>query len=277
MQPEVLARLFQQRTQNRLIRFDEQILMNSTVEDLNEKLWERFRTPLSPLNNPEFLEKMKLVSPDEDGALHPTVGGLLMSCESPERFISNAFIQAVCYLGNTRDSKQLDAQDISGPLDMQIKEACKFVQRNMRISAIKDPGRIETPQYSLNAVFEAIVNAVAHRDYSIYGSKIRLHIFSDRLELHSPGSIPNTMTIESLSLRQSSRNELLSSLLARCPMNFDATGSKRLYIMDKRGEGVPIILSESQELSGKKPEYTLIDDTELKLTIFASFALVCGE
>jgi len=71
--------------------------MNSAVEDLYEKLWERFKTPLSPQNNPEFLEKMKLASPDEDGALHSTVGGLLMSCESPERFISNAFIQAVCY------------------------------------------------------------------------------------------------------------------------------------------------------------------------------------
>jgi predicted HTH transcriptional regulator len=272
MQPEVLARLFQQRTQSRLIRFDEQIFLNSAVEDLSKKLWERFKTPLSPQDNSEFLEKMKLVSRDEDGTPHPTIGGLLMSCESPERFISSAFIQAVCYLGNSRDSKQLDAQDISGPLDMQIKEACKFVQRNMRISAIKNPGRIETPQYSLNAVFEAIVNAVAHRDYSIYGSKIRLHIFSDRLELYSPGSIPNTMTIESLSLRQSSRNELLSSLLARCPMNFDATGSKRLYIMDRRGEGVPIILSESLELSGKTPEYTLIDDTELKLTIFAASA-----
>jgi hypothetical protein len=53
-------------------------------------------------------------------------------------------------------------------------------------------------------------------------------------------------------------------------MNFDATGSKRVYIMDKRGEGVPIIISESYELSGKKPEYTLIDDTELRLTIFAA-------
>jgi hypothetical protein len=54
-------------------------------------------------------------------------------------------------------------------------------------------------------------------------------------------------------------------------MNFDATGSKRVFIMDKRGEGVPIIMSESFELSGKKPEYVLIDDTELKLTIFAAF------
>jgi hypothetical protein len=52
-------------------------------------------------------------------------------------------------------------------------------------------------------------------------------------------------------------------------MNFDATGSKRLCIMDKRGEGVPIIISESEKLSGKRPEYTLIDDTELLLTVFA--------
>ena len=272
MSPDILARLFQQRTQNRLIRFDEQILVNASLDDLDKKLWERFKTPLSPEDNREFLEKLKLISTDENGLPHPTVGGVLMACESPERFISNAFIQAVCYRGNSSTSEQLDAKDITGPLDEQIKEACKFVKSNMKVSAIKDPGRIETPQYSLNAVFEAIVNAVAHRDYSIYGSKIRLHIFSDRLELYSPGSIPNTMTVESLSQRQSSRNELLTSLLARCRMNFDATGSKRVFIMDKRGEGVPIILSESRELSGKKPEYTLIDDAELKLTIFAAFA-----
>jgi len=78
------------------------------------------------------------------------------------------------------------------------------------------------------------------------------------------------MTLDSLSLRQSSRNELISSLLARCPMNFEA-GSKRKYLMDKRGDGVPVILKESFELSGKMPEYTLIDDTELRLIIFAAF------
>jgi predicted HTH transcriptional regulator len=271
MTPEVLARLFQQRTQNRLIRFDEQLVMNANIDDLDRKLWERFKTSLSPPDDNVFLEKMKLISFDEDGIPHPTIGGILFATENPERYISNAYIQAICYIGDNRNSSQLDAQDITGPLDTQIKEACKFVQRNMRTRAIKNPGRIETPQYSLNAVFEAVVNAVVHRDYSIYGSKIRLHIFSDRLELYSPGSIPNTMTVESLLLRQSSRNELLSSLLARCPMNFDAPGSKRSFIMDKRGEGVPIIISESFELSGKKPEYLLIDDTELRLTIFAAF------
>jgi len=115
------------------------------------------------------------------------------------------------------------------------------------------------------AVFEAVVNAVVHRDYSVYGSRIRLHLFTDRLEIFSPGTIPNTMTIDSLSERQSARNELLSSLLARCPMNVNAIGSQRSYIMDKRGEGVPIIITESEKLSGRKPEYQLIDDMGCKL------------
>ena len=64
--------------------------------------------------------------------------------------------------------------------------------------------------------------------------------------------------------------ELISSLLARCPMNVDADGSQRNFIMDKRGEGVPIIITESEKLSGKRPKYKLIDDTELMLTVFAA-------
>ncbi len=78
------------------------------------------------------------------------------------------------------------------------------------------------------------------------------------------------MTVDSLSERQSARNELLSSILARCPMNVNAMGSQRSFIMDKRGEGVPIIITESKKLSGRKPEYRLIDDAELLLTIHAA-------
>ncbi|MGI5868891.1 MAG: ATP-binding protein [Kiritimatiellia bacterium] len=271
MKPDALARLFQQRSQARLIRFDEQIVPGTSVDDLNPKLWNRFRTVLSPEDDREFLEKMKLTARDEDGAIRATVSGILMASDEPHDFISNAFVQAVCYRGAERNAAyQLDAKDIVGPLDVQIREACKFVERNMRVFAIKAPNRIETPQFSMNAVFEAVVNAVAHRDYSVYGSKIRLHLFSDRLEIFSPGAIPNTMSIESISERQAARNELITSLLARCPMNVDAIGSKRSFIMDKRGEGVPIIIMESERLSGRKPEYKLLDDAELMLTIFAA-------
>jgi predicted HTH transcriptional regulator len=271
MRPDVLARLFQQRSQARLVRFDEQTVPNAKFNDLVPKLWKRFRTVISSTNDQEFLEKMKLISMDEDDVLRPTVSGVLMANDAPESLMSSAFIQAVCYRGTERNAAyQLDAKDITGSLDVQIQEACKFVERNMRVYAIKAPNRIETPQFSMNAVFEAVVNAVVHRDYSIYGSKIRLHLFADRLEIFSPGSISNTMTVGSLSERQSTRNELLSSLLARCPMNVNAIGSQRSFIMDKRGEGVPIIITESAKLSKRKPEYLLLDDAELKLTIFAA-------
>ena len=139
------------------------------------------------------------------------------------------------------------------------------LRRFRRRVGVKNPARYDIPQYSMQAVFEALVNAVAHRDYSIHGSKIRLHMFADRLELFSPGAITNTMTVDSLPLRQSSRNELLTSLLARCPATFVG---HRGWLMDKRGEGVPIILSESEKLSGRRPVYRLIDDAELLLTIF---------
>jgi predicted HTH transcriptional regulator len=271
MKPEVLARLFQQRSQARLIRFDEQAVPGARLDELSPTLWNRFRTVISPPDDQEFLLKMKLISAGDNDVLCPTVSGVLMACETPDAFMPGAFIQAVCYRGIERDGGyQLDAKEISGPLDIQIRDACRFVERNMRVYAIKAPNRIDTPQFSLNAVFEAVVNAVAHRDYSVYGSKIRLHLFADRLEIFSPGTIPNTMTIDSLSERQSARNELLTSLLARCPMNFNAVGSQRSSIMDKRGEGVPIILIESEQLSGVRPEYRLLDDAELKLTISAA-------
>lgn len=233
-------------------------------------MWDKFKTPLSPKDDEEFLLKLKLLTQDEDGNLCPSVSGVLMATHQPQEIISNAFIQAVAYRGTERNAAyQLDARDIFGPLDIQIADAYEFV-KNMRTYAVKEPARRDIPQFAMQAVFEALVNAVAHRDYSIYGSKIRLHLFSDRLELYSPGAIPNTMTVDALALRQSARNELLTSLLARCPVPLADYTGEREFLMDKRGEGVPIIITESEKLSGKKPLYTLIDNAELKLTIFAA-------
>jgi predicted HTH transcriptional regulator len=198
-----------------------------------------------------------------------TVSGVLLCTDQPQTFLPSALIQAVAYGGTDRDAdKQLDSQDITGPLDRQILDALHFVERNMRTPARKAMGREDQPQYSLRAMLEAIVNAVAHRDYSIYGSKIRLHMFSDRLELSSPGAIPNTMTVESMPLRQSTRNELIASLLARCPVEMERYG--RRLMMDKRGEGVPIILKEGLKLSGREPVFEVIDDSEVRLTVYAN-------
>ena len=119
------------------------------------------------------------------------------------------------------------------------------------------------------AVFEALVNAVAHRDYSMAGARVRLHIFRNRIELYVPGSLANTLTPDSMHLRQYSRNELIVSLLARCRVPSNAT-LNRTHMMERRRDRVPIILEESYELSGTYPEYALLDDSELRLVIWAA-------
>ena len=277
LRPDVLARLFQQRSQTRIIRFDEQAVSGATLDDLEPALWERFRTARTQGAREEFLEKQGMARSDDDGTWRPTVAGLLMASRDPRRFLPNAFIQAVAYAGSSsvpaaaERPYQIDAKDFSGPLDEQIVDACRFVARNSRVAARKDFGRIDLPAFDSSSVLEAVVNAVAHRDYSIYGSKIRLRLYEDRMVLYSPGALPNTMDIGSLRFRQSARNEVITSLLARCPIPDDPWfQTDRRTLMDRRGEGVPIILDRSEALAGRAPEYRLLDESELELTIFAA-------
>ena len=91
----------------------------------------------------------------------------------------------------------------------------------------------------------------------------------NRIELYVPGDLANTLTPDSMDLRQYSRNELVVSLLARCPAG-PAGNIGRSHLMDRRGDGVPIIIDESYELSGRRPEYEVIDDSELRLIIWAA-------
>ena len=277
MSTEYLTRMVLQRSQTRLIRFDEHVVDSARLEDLDQDLWERFRTPRSDDDPGTFLRKLGMAGPDEHGTMRPTLSGVLMASKDPRRWLPNAYVQAVAYRGDAirtgsgDEPYQLDAADVAGPLDRQIVEACRFVVRNMKTAAFKIMGRTDRPQYDMAAVFEAVANAVAHRDYSIHGSKVRLRLFENRLELYSPGSIANSMPIDSLRYRQSARNEAVCSLLAKCPVPDEPwLVTDRMNIMERRGEGVTVILENSTALSGREPEYRLIDSEELLLTIYAA-------
>lgn len=218
---------------------------------------------------PVQLGRLHLLKPtDEDYA--PTVAGVLLLTLMPHRWLRNAEILAVAHDGLANDpNDQVDAQVIQGALDRQIFDAIHFVQRNMRTPARKRLGRVDYPQYDLAAVFEAIVNAVAHRDYSRDAQRIRLFMFHDRLEIYTPGALPNSMTIESMVQISAPRNKVIASLFARYyPVEEPLFGKTQL--MDKRGAGVQMILTRSEALSGKRPLYENLDDMELKLTIYAA-------
>jgi len=272
MPPDVLARLFQERSQSRVIRFDESPVPGTTPGDIDLELARRFFSDGGVPDDSAF-RKLRIVADDQDGKGRATVAGVLLATRSPQRWLPYAEIQAVAYAGERHDvNYQIDARDIGGPVDAQVFDALAFVHRNMLIRAAKTGARMERAQYSERAVFEALVNAVAHRDYSMAGARVRLHLFSDRLELHVPGALANTLTPDSLHLRQYSRNELVVSLLARCPVPGEV-GVGRSRLMDRRGDGVPIIIEETRKLAGRSPEYRLIDDSELLLVLWAAPAM----
>jgi predicted HTH transcriptional regulator len=278
MAADYLARLMQQRSQARLIRFDEHVVPGTSINTLSLKLIERYRSELSDPDLETFANKLAMVRPDAEGAIRATVAGVLFATENPRDFLPNAFIQAVAYRGTFATAfddlrnYQSDAEDIEGPLDEQVIGACQFVFRNMTVAGTKDLGRSDLPQYDLTAVFEAMVNAVAHRDYSMPGSKIRLRMFADRLKLHIPGDLANSMDVDALPARQATRNEAIASLLAKTPVRLTLRGfeTPRQFMMDRRGEGVNQILLRSERLSGRRPIYETVGDGELILTIFAA-------
>ena len=274
MSTEQLARILQSRSQARIIAFDEQLVPNTHKSTLRESLYRRFITEDTPEDVIEDLLLKRTLLVQEGREIRASVAGVLMCHDTPDDYLYNSFIQAVYYSGKVKDANyQIDAKDFRGSLDQQIIDAFKFVQKHNEVSARKEIGRIDQPQYSMRAVFEAIVNAVVHRDYSKHGSKIRLFMFADRLELYSPGALANTVTIDKLRYSQATRNELLARLLSEITLEDDVGKQiKRRHFLEGRGEGVGIILNESEVLSGKIPIYELFNE-ELCLTIFAAKSL----
>ncbi len=270
MGPEERVRLAQRRGLARSLGYDERTVPGTGIGSLDERLWRRLLSA-EALRAPEVgLKKLGLLAADDQGVVRVTVAGVLLCVEEPHVHLPNACITAVRYRGADPSTGQIDAREIQGPIDRQISGALTFVTGNMRVGARKDPARVDLPQYSLRAVFEALVNAVVHRDYSIAGSRIRLRMFSDRLEVCSPGSLPNNLTVESMSARQSTRNEVLVSVLGRLSVGELPGAGGRSYFLERRGDGVPVILRETRELAGRNPEFRLVDRAELQVVVPAA-------
>lgn len=263
-------RLAQRRAQARFRWFDKQPVPQTGFRSLEEALWKPMLSAEGRTDPERALQKLALLTATENGTVEATVAGVLLCTSEPETWLPNACITATHYGGMNRSSPQLDAQTITGPLHRQVADAVRFVRRNMRVGAHKSPARTDLPQYSLEAVFEALVNAVAHRDYGIKGSRIRLSMFSDRLQIDSPGSLPNNLTIESMAERQATRNEAIASAFARMPVGEIPGSGNRLFFMERRGDGVSIIFRTTHALSGRLPAYRVVDGSDLFLTLPAA-------
>ena len=269
--PEALTRLFQRRGRSGEIGLDEQIVQGTGLSTLDKTLTNRFVSSRTAQPDETQLAKLGLLREDEAGIFRATVAGILLGTGRPDEYVDGALIEAVHYRGVLLGrADQLDAATITGPLDRQISDAVSFVRRNMRVSARKAPARVEIPQFSPRAVFEAIVNAVVHRDYTMIDSRIRLFLFEDRLELYSPGALPNTLPLEAMRQRQATRNETVASLLRMLAVGEVHGAGDRRYFLEQRGEGVPVIYEQTLALTGAEPVFELVGTAELQVTLPAS-------
>ena len=132
-------RLAQRRGQARFLWFDKQPVPGTGFGTLDEDLWKPLLSVEGATDPESALDKMGLLTTDENGTTRATVAGVLLCTSSPEEWLPNACIVATFYRGKERGSGQIDAQTITGPLNRQISEAVAFALRNMRVGAYKNP------------------------------------------------------------------------------------------------------------------------------------------
>ena len=140
-----------------------------------------------------------------------TIDGLLLFGMTPNRYLPQSGIRGICFPGAEPDYATRADEDLRGPMVVLgpergalvepglVEQAWDFVRRNTTPTAHLENGRrIDRWEYPESVVREAVVNALVHRDYSISGTDIMLSIFSDRIEIQSPGRLPNTVTPEGM-------------------------------------------------------------------------------
>lgn len=255
-----LARLFQQR---QLIVYEETAVRGTSASDLDLSLMTEYflqangfdLTELSAEEQERLFINADLLT--QEG--HVTVHGLLLFGKNPQNQIPHSTVSFAHFAGIDRGSRLHDRKRVTGPLKNQIDRAVDLLLLHLPVSSeIQGLERVELHQIPILVLREAVANAIIHRDYSIVGAESQLLLFDDRLEVHSPGALPNTVTIENMKVGKSvSRNPQVMRYF------------ENIRYVDRLGRGVPMIFREMKNLGRREP-IIQADAGAVRLIIFSS-------
>ncbi len=269
---EELERMFQESGR---LRYGQKPVPGSSLDDLDFRRLKDYFGRLLGQDHPvdsdrsgwaRLLTNLELAIETEVGVV-ATIDGILLFGREPKRFLFQSGIRALAYAGTEPDYATRADQDLTGPitplLDSDgkllatglVEQALDFVNRNTQPEArIVDGRREDRPAYPPEVLREVIVNAIAHRDYSIAGADILLAIFADRLEVTSPGRLPNRATVESIKFGfRYARNQILVNVL------------RDYRYVDFRGMGIRFkVIPGMRAYNGTEPEFIA---TEHSLTV----------
>jgi ATP-dependent DNA helicase RecG len=246
------------------IQFETRVVVDATIDDLDPSAVEayleiikaRLKNTISIKSDhdADILLRRGCLSLVE-GRLRPTYAGLMLFGRYPQQWLPNATILAAHFPGITFSDEYIK-QDIYGNLPDQLRQAEVFIRDNLR-RVVRLVGLIhqETMEYPFEAVRELLINAVAHRDYNIQGDNVHLHIFSDRLEVSSPGVLPGPVTLDNLLEARFSRNAVIVQVLAD------------LGFVERLGYGLDRVVTVMRQSSLRLPHFEEVAGC-FKVTLF---------
>jgi ATP-dependent DNA helicase RecG len=240
---EELRRLYQA---SGVLHYDECGILTSSSEDLDysrlSKYFLEYRgVKLADLNQEDTLRILVNTSIlcEEEKRRVCTVAGILLFGREPTQRLPSAGAIFVAFDGTRITDNIMDRKQAEQTLPENIENIARMVLTNLPVPAkIEGLHRHDLYPIPEKVIREAIANAFIHRDYTISGAKVMVFLFSDRLEIKSPGRLPNTMTIDRMKAMVSMpRNPILFQFMHRYP-----------YI-EGLGRGIPMIFSEMKKLN----------------------------
>jgi len=246
-----------------IVYYDELPVPNTSLEDIEMGYLEEFLRKSFGLRIEDFgikttdlLKNMKILTLYEDDIV-TTTGGLLFFGKHPEYYLPYCKVTIVGFPGNDIGEK-FEKKDIEGRLVEQIKETEHTLKGYLRSETKIEGFKKEEPRFEIpiESLREAIINAVAHRNYQLT-SQIRIFVFDNRIEIKSPGKLPNTVNVENIKLGfPLHRNPLIVSFLSKD------------HRMTEIGTGIPRMIRLLKEHTGREPDLDNERDQEFIVRIW---------
>lgn len=189
---------------------------------------------------------------EEEDKYYGTAAGIFLFGNNPTAVFTHARIQIAAFPGIKKTHKPIDHDTIRKPLPIGIDEAVAFVNKNtkhpLRVIGLN---RVQVDEYPEEAIREALVNALAHRDYEDAGRRIEVNLFKDRIEIISPGDLPGGLSIKKLLSGQAKSRSRNPNI---------AQGLNLLGRMEERGTGIQRMTEDMLNHGLDKPDIKIIED-----------------
>ncbi|MHB8599721.1 MAG: ATP-binding protein [Ktedonobacteraceae bacterium] len=254
--PLGVSEMFELANDRGLVSWERQPARKATMEDIDMERVKAYLGRRSErsrsggrLNHVEkALVGLDCATAKSDGELVPTNAGILFFGYEPQQHILQSDVVCVLFRDELGVGKYIDRKNITGTIQELIDEAEAFLNRYVAVGArVEGWKRIDLPEYAIEALREAVVNAVIHRDYSRGGESIRIFYYTDRIEIHSPGLLLPGITVEQMErgeVTSKLRNPVLANLLKDVP-----------GYMERLGSGIRFMLSETKGLGQPAPQF----------------------